>query len=146
MWFPMSKSATHPYIGFLVGEMKEILYLINQNPGLALENMIMILHSVDLRARQKGNWSELDSELFKAYQGRKSIRNSDPTIQHSQIMKYDHDSHKGYIGCYSKLWQVLWDNGYMDERTYSTFWDPSGGRKSGEGDHEGFPSRVKVEF
>jgi len=38
----------------------------------------------------------------------------------------------------------MWEGGYIAKASFSGFFDPSGGRRSGLSDHEGFPARVKA--
>jgi len=126
-----NREASHPYIGFVVNELKEIFYLMDTGQsGTALANMMKLLHSVDPRARKKEDWENLDSDLYKAAQARRSVDDTDPLVLQTKLAAFDYEFHYSYLGLYSRLWLIMWENGYMYEKTFTGFFDPSGGRKS----------------
>ena len=126
-----NRGATHPYIGFIVGELKEIFYLMDLGQaGLALKNMRKLLHTVEENAREKENWKTLDKELNGAINARRRVRDADPIILRTKLDAFDHSFDDGYVDLHSQLWRIMWDNGYMFENRFS-FWDPSGGRQPG---------------
>ena len=114
-----SQGATHPYIGFLVGVMKDISILLDSGqPGIALKDMYKILHSVEEGARNKENWKNLHKETYGAITARRRVRDSDPVVLRSKLDSFDYTYEDGYFDLWSKLWLILWDNGYMHEKTF----------------------------
>jgi len=128
-----SRDASHPYIGFIVGEFKEIFYLMDSGQaGIALKNMAKLLHTVEPDARKKENWRKLDSEIYKALMARKSVEDTDPLVLQTRLASFDYEFEDGYLSIFSQLWMIFWDNGYMYDKKFTSFFDPALGRKSGE--------------
>jgi len=116
---PFAQPPSHPFIGFIVGEMQNTYYLMGQGQcGIALENMIKLLHSVDPEARKKQNWKDLDSDLYKTMQARRSVEDTDPLVLQTRLASFDYDYYRGYVGLYSRLWLIFWDNKYLYQMTY----------------------------
>lgn len=130
----MSSTAGHPYIGFIVGELREIFHLMgNGREGMAIENLHKLLHTVDPQAREKNNWSELDAELRKIKVARNKLRGGDPVVVQGKIDKFDWQMRDNYLNMISRIWRIMWDNDYMYEARYVAFWDSAKGRGSDDG-------------
>ena len=127
-----NRGATHPYIGFIVGELKEIFYLMDLGQaGLALKNMRKLLVTVDQTAKEKENWKALNKEIYGAIKARRKVRDADPQLLKMKLDAFDYSFDDGYVSLYDRVWGIMWDNGYMFDNKFS-FWDPSGGNKPGE--------------
>ena len=123
-------SSNHPFINMAVKGMETIAVLLGLNPGVALSNMFTLLHSVEPDVRETDSWVDLDKEVLKTLEARETIFESDPMILESKQNLYDIKRRGLYRRYYSRLWAILWDAGYMSDKTFQ-FYDPSGGRKSG---------------
>lgn len=113
------REATHPYIGFLVEAMKTILGLIEtESRGIALNYMRAVLYSVESSARNKENWKALDKNIQGAISSRRKVADADPIVLRGKLDSFDYHFMAGYMGLWSDLWLILWDNGYMHENTF----------------------------
>ncbi len=114
-----SKGATHPYIGFIVSELKEIgLQLGSHLTGEALDKMRVILHTVGPEARKKNDWMELDKYLEKAWGMRRAVQDTDPLVLMAKQEAFDYNFDEGFKAGLSRLWLIMWENGYMYDKFF----------------------------
>ena len=128
----MSAHPNHPFIGLVVSELKGIHEQLAYSPGSALTEMIKLLHVCDPRAKEKEEWGNLFTDLKDAIQTRMELKGDFPMDVVNKQDAYDTIMLGSYLDYYGRLWHIMWANGYMDEKRFTGFWDPSMGKKSGE--------------
>lgn len=114
-----SRGATHPYIGFIVGELKEVGELLGAGyKGPALAKMVILLHSVGPDARETTLWIELEAYLKKTVDMRRAVKDTDPLVLQAKQDAFDYKFDAGFKAGLSKLWLIMWENGYMYQKTF----------------------------
>lgn len=114
----MSKQPSHPFIGFVVKQMDIIHDLLATEPGQALTGMLKLIHVCDQKVRTKETWIELEENLRITSKDRFSLSGEFPMDTENKLAAFDSLMLFSYLDFYSQLWGVLWDAGYMDERTF----------------------------
>jgi len=117
----MSNNANHPYIGFIVGRMNELLDLLTPGSYSAgLDVMEKVLHSVEPNAQKKVNWQNLERDLNDVM-GKRHHRikyDVDEMIAIEKLRRFDEENARLYMNFYHRLWYIMWDNQYLYEGTY----------------------------
>jgi len=137
------KQFIHPYTYFLVDEVQKIMeYLRLSDYHGAVEQSynLMLILDIDLREL-------LEKQEALIEQTKEKASNQTGLDQYDKIQKQRYvenlECRKIYRSVIGDLMRELHKAGYFREAR-GTFFDPSGGRKSGETEHEGYPSVIKA--
>jgi hypothetical protein len=122
------KDIIHPEISSLIRRRDEIyqMLLSSQYP-LALEAMDLLI----LELRKDDQDPELLSEIRK-HKSALKIGDMNGTSGLALRMNLAHFYRGEYFDLYRRLCNILWTGNYLIFKKYSSFWDPSGGGKSGD--------------
>ena len=113
-----SKDPAHPYTSFVIKWLDNIGYQQNVGDnGTALKAMIQLLNTVDPDKRD-AEWKELNQEFYKAWNARRKVRDSDPILLKTKLNAFDYFNENDYMELWSRLWGVLWKNGYFYMNTF----------------------------
>lgn len=128
----MSKQPSHPFIGFVVKQIDEIYELMAYDPGSSPSAMLKFIHICGPDVRMKETWKDLEQELRNTVKDRMGIQGEFPMDTENKKASFDGLMIFSYLDFLSRLTAIVWEAGYFNEMTFQGFYDPSGGRKSGE--------------
>jgi len=133
------------YINLLIENVKWILEDLRMKLfDQALADLYWFVAIIDVtKPENKERLEKLELEIESAQKRSTKTQGIDAYEQlQKQSSSIEFESRKLVRNAIKTTLTVLHTEGYLAEAHYGLFFDPSGGRKSGESRHEGFPALV----
>jgi len=123
----------HSITTHIVKSLADIDAYLTTDPGQAVKQLLKVMAIVE--PAKRANLEDYPKIIHdaKTYIKEKAAISSPMEMNLTmKLVEYDIRHNEAYRDLYFRVWAVFWDCDYFDFNTFTSFHDPSGGRKSGD--------------